>query len=147
MQMDIRVDDRIFVLHDSPDVPLMYVARLRDVYPAAPDCFDERFFPTGSLFPILPFVYFFHHFMFEGNGAARAYLSNVCLIDFYLLFAETWWQQKARDIVLPNHTIKYLLRVLEDIPIDPDHPFRSRGQMNIPYNAQQMRKMRRAERQ
>ena len=47
-------------------------------------------------------------------------------------------------VVLPRRTINYLLRVLGDIPIDPDRPYGPRGQTTFPYIARRMRDVREA---
>ena len=52
----MRVDERLFVPHDSPEVLLTDLETLRQLYPAAPDWFEERFFPGTFPFPTPPVV-------------------------------------------------------------------------------------------
>ena len=134
-ETDMRVNDRLFVPHDSPEVPLTDLDTLRQLYPAAPDWFEERFFPSTVPVPTPSVVYFFHNFMLEGTDEARAYLRNVFQLYYALMFAAFWWHEAARGgvgIVLPHETINYLVRTLGDIPIDPDRPFGPRSQTKFP---------------
>ena len=90
-------------------------------------------------------VYYYHDRMLNGSAEERAFLANVFQLEFALMYAAHWWHMAARGgigVVLPRRTINYLIRVLGDIPIDPDRPYGPRGQTTFPYIARRMHEVR-----
>ena len=149
-EADLRHEQGIFAPHDSLEIPLTDVFRLRSLYPGARAWHHLRHFPVGVYTPLPPSVFYFHDIMMNGTPEQRALLEVIFQLEHALLFAAHWWHMAARGgvgVVLPTCTINYLIRLLGDIPIDPDRDDITRGQVTFPTIAHRMREVRDAAQQ
>ena len=142
-EADLRVTEGVMVPHDSHDICLSRVDRLRETFIPTPWWCTERYFPNAVGCPIPPLLFYFTEQYKEGSEEVKEMLRKLLFYEMHLVFAGSWWHLASRGgqgIVLHERMLDDLDRLLQDIPIDADRLYgRNNGQTSFQYILQCMR--------
>ena len=144
-EANMRVNESLFVPHDSHDLPLTLVMKLRETYARTSWWCDEKYYPSAVACPLPPLLFYFTEAYKNGSEEVKKMLTDFMKYEFHLIFAGCWWHLASRGgqgVVLPKQTLNELEKLLDNIPMDPDRLYGvNGGQTRFRYILNRMREV------